>query len=238
MRKYALLALPAFLLFACNYSPPQSNENTVGGASVSSFAQTPLAKATTRLSLDVSKAEPGQFAIADVISYSGAKPKITAPTGWVLLRDDSSPTTRQSLYWHSIKANEPNPVWTFSEAVDARGAVLLLDNVAATDPVDASSGTAGNSGVVAKSVTTTRGGDFILAFYATDFFGVGLGPKCPNDVSSIIDQETQSHEYWIVGSYQNRKGETEDIACPSAQLYNAVAAQVAIARGTAEATGH
>lgn len=236
MKKPALIALIAVLIGACNPAPEQSNENTVGGASVSSFAQTPLAKATTKLSLDVSKAQPGQFAIADLISYSGAKPKITAPVGWTLVRDDSSPTTRQSLYWRLIQANDPSPTWTFSEPVEAQGAILLLDNVAASNPVDASSGNSGGPGVAAKSVTTTRGGAFILAFYATDFAGGGLGERCPTNVSAILGQEAQPREYWIVGTYQNRKGETEDWSCPSGQLYNAVAAQVAIARGTTPAT--
>ncbi|MGD0076336.1 MAG: hypothetical protein ABSD31_18675, partial [Candidatus Binataceae bacterium] len=123
---------------ARNYAPPESAENTVGGASVGSFAQAPLAKATTSLTLDSSKAKPDQLGIADVMSYSGAKPNIAAPAGWTLIRDDSSPSTRQSLYWHVIRANDPSPTWTFSEPVDAQGAILLLDNVAASNPVDAS----------------------------------------------------------------------------------------------------
>ena len=236
MMRHIWLVVLAAVIAACNPSPQESTENTVGGASLNSFAQTPLAKATTTFTLDGSKARPGQLAIADVLSYSGPKPTITAPAGWTLLRDDSSPLTRQSLYWHLIQANDPSPTWTFSEPVDAQGVILLLDNVAASNPVDASSGNTGGPGVAAKSVTTTRGGDFIIAFYATDFFGVGLGPHCPANVSAIVDQETQSHEYWIVGTYQSRKGETADVACPSGQLYNAVAAQVAIARGATLAT--
>jgi hypothetical protein len=176
------------------------------------------------------------LAIADVLTYSGAKPKITAPAGWTLLRDDSSPSTRQSLYWRLIQANDPSPTWTFSEPVDTQGVILLLDNVASNNPVDASSGNTGGPGVAAKSVTTTRGGAFIIAFYATDFGGTGPGMHCPPTVSSIVDQETQTHGYWIIGTYQSRKGETGDLSCPSGQLYNAVAAQVAIARGTAPAT--
>ena len=235
MMRHPWLVILAAVIAACNPSAQESAENTVGGASLSSFAQTPLAKATSSLTLDSSKARPGQFAIADVISYSGAKPKITAPAGWTLLRDDSSPTTRQSLYWRLIQANDPSPSWTFSEPVDAQGMILLLDNVAASNPVDASSGNTGGPGVAAKSVTTTRGGAFILAFYATDFFGAGLGPHCPATVSTIVDQDKQPHEYWIAGTYQTRKGETGDVSCPSGQLYNAVAAQVAIARGAAPA---
>ncbi len=236
MMRHTWLVVLAAIILACNPSPQESAENAVGGASLSSFAQTPLAKATTRLVLDSSKAQLGQFAIADVLSYGGPKPTVTAPAGWTLLRDDSSPTTRQSLYWRLIQANDPSPTWTFSQPVDAQGAILLLDNVAASNPVDASSGNVGGPGVAAKSLTTTRGGAFILAFYATDFGGGGLGPLCQANVSAIIDQEAQSHEYWIVGTYQTRKGETGDWSCPSGQLYNAVAAQVAIARGATPAT--
>jgi hypothetical protein len=235
MRPIWLVAL-VVLIAACSPSPQESNENVVGGASVSSSTQTPMAQKTTTLSLDTSKAKPGQLALADVLSYSGSKPMITAPDGWTLIRDDSSPSTRQSIYWRIVKANDPNPTWKFSEPVDAQGAIVLLDNVAESSPVDASSGNTGGPGVAAKSMTTTRGGSFVLAFYATDFGGAGLGPRCPANVSSIIDQETSSRGYWIVGTYQNRKGETEDIACPSGQLYNAVAAQVAIARGPATAS--
>jgi hypothetical protein len=234
--RYAWLVILAAAVAACNPSQQETPETVTGGASVSSYAQTPLAKATTSLALDGSKAKPGQFAIADVISYGGAKPTITAPEGWTLLRDDSSPATRQSLYWHLIKANDPSPTWTFSEPVDAQGAILLLDNVAADNPIDGSSGNTGGPGVVAKSVTTTKGGGFILAFFATNFGGGGLGEQCPSSVSVILSQESQPREYWVVGSYQGRKGDTPEVSCPSGQLYNAVAAQVAIARGTTPAT--
>jgi len=234
MRPIWLVAL-LVLIAACSPSPQESNENVVGGASVSSYTQTPLTQKTNMLTLDTSKAKPGQLAVADVMSYSGAKPMITAPDGWTLIRDDSSPSTRQSIYWRIVKADDPKPTWKFSEPVDAQGVIVLLDNVAESNPVDASSGNTGGPGVVAKSMTTTRGGSFVLAFYATDFGGAGLGPHCPANVSSILDQETATHGYWIIGTYQNRKGDTEDIACPSGQLYNAVAAQVAIARGTAAA---
>jgi hypothetical protein len=231
------LAVRAAVPTARNYAPPESTENTVGGASVSSFVQAPLAKATTSLTLDSSKAKPDQLAIADVMSYSGAKPNIAAPAGWTLIRDDSSPSTRQSLYWHVIQANDPSPTWTFSEPVDAQGALLLLDKVAASNPVDASSGNTGRSpGVAAKSVTTTRGGAFIIAFYATDFGGAGLGPEFPANMRAIIDQENQSHEYWILGTYQSRKGDTGDVSCSNGQLYGAVAAQVAIAPGPTPTT--
>src|SRR5580658_1353071 len=144
------------------------------GAKVISSSQAPLTKGTTTLALDISpNAQIGQFAIANIITFGGSEPTITPPDGWQLIRDDSTPTTRQSLYSHEIEANDSSAAsWTFSDPVDAEGAILLLDNVASESPVDASSGnTGGVSGGVltAKSVRATSGDDLILAFNATDF---------------------------------------------------------------------
>ena len=104
MIKRALMGAAAFLVVACNSgSPPGSADNTVGGANVVSSTQTQLTTETTSLSLDWGKkAQAGQVAIADVITYGGPKVTITAPDGWQMIRDDSTATTRQSLYWHTI----------------------------------------------------------------------------------------------------------------------------------------
>src|SRR5260370_30512452 len=130
MTRYTWIAA-AVLIAGCNASPPPlSAENTVGGANVVSTAQAPITKGTTSLSLDWgTKAQAGQVAIADVISFGGPKITITAPAGWQVIRDDSTPTTRQSLYWHEVQANDASTAaWTFSEPVDAKGAIILLDN--------------------------------------------------------------------------------------------------------------
>ena len=199
-------------------------------------AQTPLMKGTTSLSLDSGKkAQAGQVAIADVISFGGPKVTITAPAGWQLIRDDSSPTTRQSLYWHAVEANEASTAtWTFSEPVDAQGAVLLLDNVAASAPIDMTSGGGGTGGTpTAKSVVTTADGDLILSFFASDFHRPDLAPTLPNDAKTVLIQEKPSHEYWILAIYQTQLGSTEDQVSSAAQLFNWIAAQVAIKKGTA-----
>ena len=110
MTRYVLIAVAAALMVGCNSGPSQTAENTVGGANVVANTQAPMAKQTTSLSLDWGpKGQAGQIAIADVISYGGPKVTITAPTGWQKIRDDSTPTTRQSLYWHAIQANEASP---------------------------------------------------------------------------------------------------------------------------------
>ncbi len=246
MIKRALMVAAAVFVFACNSGPAQTPENTVGGANVVSSAETPATKGATSLSLNWgSKAQAGQVAIAVVLTYGGPKPTIAAPAGWQMIREDSTPTTRQSLYWHAVKANEPSTAtWTFSEPVDTQGAMLLLDNAATTAPVDMTSGNTGTGGIelTAKPVATTTDGDLILAFNATDFGAYryatcgkcdGLNPELPTDVGVVINHQSTALEYWILTNYQKQMGETEPQASKAAQFFNWVAAQVAIKRGAA-----
>jgi hypothetical protein len=237
MNRYALIAGAVVFIVGCNSSPPPlSAENTVGGASVAGFTQVPMAQATTSLTLDWgSKGKADQVAIADVLSFNGSKPKIDPPAGWQLIRDDSSKTTRQSLYWHAIQANDPSQAtWTFSQPVDARGAIVLLDNASTDSPVDMSSGATDISGTLtAKSVVTTNDGDLILSFYATDFHIPGLNPSMLEYTKTVVDDEKASHEYWILATYQSQAGPTDDQAVGQGQLFNWAAAQVAIKRGSA-----
>ena len=137
MNRYALIAGAVVFIVGCNSSPPPlSAENTVGGASVAGVMQVPMAQATTNLTLDWgSKGKAGQVAIADVLSFNGSEPKIDPPAGWQLIRDDSSKTTRQSLYWHAIQASDSSAAtWTFSEPVERerrdRSAGQCLDRLA------------------------------------------------------------------------------------------------------------
>jgi len=239
MIRYALIGAAAVFAVGCNSSPSQTPENTVGGANVVSSAKTPMAKATTSLSLDWgAKAQTGQVAIADVLSYGGPKTTITAPAGWQMIRENSTATTRQSLYWHAIQTNDPHPAtWTFNEPVDAQGAVLLLDNAAVASPVDMTSGNTGSGGTLtATPVVTTTDGDLILSFYATDFHLPGLVPQLPANTQTLMNQEAASYEFWILAAYQSPFGATEDQVSSAAQLFNWVAAQVAIKRGNATAS--
>jgi hypothetical protein len=243
MIKPTLIAAAAVFLLAYNSSPSSaSTENAAGGPSVVSSAQAPVAKATTSLSLELgASGQSAQIAIADVLTYGGAQPTITPPDGWQLIRDDSTATTRQSLYWHAIAPNDPNTVsFTFSDPVDAQGAVLLLNNVSSDSPVDMSSGnTGGSSGgtLSAKSVATSSDGDLVLTFNATDFGAFrptvctdcgGLNPKLPENANVVLNQESTPLEYWILSNYQSQVGETEVQVSYAPQFFNWVAAQVAI----------
>jgi len=236
MIKRALMGAAAFLLVACNPggSPPGSATNTVGGADVVASTQTKMTTKTKSLSLDPGKAaQAGQVAIADVITYGGPKVTITAPDGWELIRDDSTPTTRQSLYWHAIQANDPSPTWSFSTPVDAQGAIVLLSNVAPGAPVDMSNGKTGSGGSLKSStMTTTADGDLVLIFKSTDFGNSPLQAQVPGDMSAVVAQEKFPHQYWILATYQGQNGATEETDFEFPQLVNWVAAQVAIKHGT------
>ena len=223
MIRYAFLAVAATFIASCNSAPSQTPENAVGGANLVSSATAPFKTGTTSLTLDWgSKAKAGQFAIADVLSYGGPKPTINAPAGWLPICESSTKTTRQSLYGHAIQASDPStPTWTFSEPVDAQGAILLLDNVAGGWAVDVSSCTAGENGTLtAKPVATTIDGDLILAFNATDFgayratacTGCGaLDPTLPPDVSVVINQESTAREYWILAELSESDGRNRTV---------------------------
>ena len=243
MIRRALIAAAAVFILAHSTGASADAENCPSpGAKIISSSQAPLTKGTTTISLDVSpNAQIGQFAIANVITFGGSEPTITPPDGWQLIRDDSTPTTRQSLYSHEIEANDSDAAsWTFSEPVDAQGAIVLLDSVASDSPVDASSGNTGGVGggvLTAKSVTTTSGDDLILAFNATDFGAyrsticencAGLNPALPQNASIVLDQESTPQEYWIMASYQTHIGPTDLEISVAPQLFNWVSAQVAI----------
>jgi hypothetical protein len=236
MTRYAWLAMFAVLIAGCNSGPSQTIENTVGGPNVVSSTKTAMAKATASLALGWGKkGQAGQLAIADVVSYGGPKPVITAPADWKLIRDDSTATTRQSIYWHTLTATDVSPAtWIFSAPVDAQGAIVLLDTVAAGEPIDMTSGNTGSGGTLtAKSVATTADGDLILGFFATDFHLPGLAASEPADASALVDQEAAPAEFWIVASYQNQQGATEDMVGNAAQLFNWTAAQVTVKKGAA-----
>lgn len=261
MIRAGLIVGAAVFLIAFNFSASSGDvQNAVPG--VISSSQAPITKGATSLSLDAGpNAQIGQVAIADVLTYDGSQPTISAPNGWQLIRDDYTDTIRQSLYWHAIEGNASDAAsWTFSEPVDAQGAILLLNNVAPDSPIDKTSGNPGSTFVdtgavgldgfpelyyasplvTAKSVATTSDGELILAFNATDFgcrpyvcVGcTGLGPILSKDAKVVVNQESTAPEYWILANYQDKAGDSEAVVSVSPQFFNWATAQVAIRRAT------
>src|SRR5215469_14215092 len=236
MFKLALLAPLTFLILGCNSGPPPgSASNTVGGADVVASTHAPMSKKTTSLTLDWGKkAQAGQVAIADVLTYGGHNVKITPPIGWQQIRDDSTPTTRQSLYWHAITVNDPTASsWEFSTPVDAQGAIVVLSNVAEGSPVDMSNVQTGSGGdLKSNAMTTTADGDLILIFKSTDFGNAPLKWQTPDHMSAVVAQQDSPHQYWIMATWQPQNGATEATEFSFPQLVNWIAAQVAIKHGS------
>ena len=219
------------LVPAATCTPRQALRAPLGDASIAGFVPTPLAKKVTSLTLETGSAvRSGQTLVAAIMTYGGALPTIAVPDGWRLIREDISPSTRQSIYWHIAQSNDEVSEWKFSQAVDAQAVVVMLDDASASDLVDASSGIAGSQEVKAPTLTTADDGDLILAFFATDFGGTAPGPHCPDTMVEVMDQTWDSHPYWIVGAYQPQRGDLDQVDCPTPQLYNAAAAQVALRR--------
>jgi len=216
---------------AQNSPPLQSLQPPAGDANIAGFMPAPLAKLVTSITLGSgAELRSGQLLIADVMTYGGATPTIEAPSGWQLVRDDISPTTRQSLYAHVAESDDQPSAWKFSQPVDAQGVLLMLDNTSTSDPIDASSGIAGSQAVMAPALATTDDGDLILVLFATDFGFNDPGPSIPPNMIGIVNQDTDTHAYWILGSYQAQRGDLPEADCPTPQLYNAAAAQVAVRR--------
>jgi hypothetical protein len=236
LSRACLAMLAAFCLMCCltccTSSPAQNKENTVGGASIAAVVQVPMSHFATRLSVEPNAApHPGQFMLADIVTYGGKTVAVNPPPGWTLLRDDSSISVRQSLFTHPVAPHDSGVgVWTFNRPVDAQAVLLILDNVALEAPIDATSGDAGTIGLVSKPVLTSSDGDLLLVYFATDFGGTGLAAQLPLDMIVVARQEAKPFQYWVLGTYQLSKGETPAIDCPTGQLYNSVATQVAIRR--------
>jgi len=232
------------ILLGCTSPALDTQRVPLDGAKVVAVAQTPMevdSSATTdtpmpkevaSITLNLpAQVQSGQLLIADLISLGGAGPTITAPSGWQLIRDDISPTTRQSLYYHFADSNDGPAEWKFSQPVYAHGVVLSLDNVWSTDPIDSSSGTTGpKDQTKAPKLTTSDDGNLILVFFATDFAFINPGPTVPGNLVPIVYQKTDPNPYWILASYQARRGDVAAADSPTPQLYNVAAAQVAIRR--------
>ncbi len=95
---------------------------------------------------------------------------ITAPAGWTLIRNDvNGNNLRHATWWRFAAAGDPASwTWTFSAGRLAAGAIHAYGGVAATNPIDTSSGiaNASSTSLTATGVTTTTADDRLVAFYS------------------------------------------------------------------------
>ena len=82
--------------------------------------------------------------------------------------------------------------------------------------------------MTSTALTTTADGDLILIFKATDFSNAPLIAQTPGDMTAVVAQQNDPHQYWILAYWQGQNGTTEETDFSFPQLFNWVAAQVAI----------
>ena len=123
----------------------------------------------------ITVATPSGTAAGDVLLATidvRGKPKITAPTGWQLVRhDDGSSTMQKATYWKAATAGEPaSHTFGFSSSMGATALVSAYSGVSTTAPVDAHSGLVGTTAsrqITAPAVTTTVPGTRLVGLFAT-----------------------------------------------------------------------
>ena len=121
---------------------------------------------------------------------------ITAPSGWNLIRRDSSspgyPALTQALYYKVAGAAEPPSYgWTLTLASSATGAILDFKNVDRAAPIDSHSGafTSSTRFPTAPSVTTTVPGDVVVGFF-TMAYSRSLRP--PTGMTEVTTRATEA----------------------------------------------
>jgi hypothetical protein len=141
-----------------------------GGGAISLRASSSAANATaTTLTIPApSGVQAGDVMVAG-ISVRG-QPAITAPAGWVLVRQDVNGTTqKQAVFYKVATASEPGSyTWTFAASRAAAGGILDYSGVNTSSPIDASGGqvnATASTSATAPSITTTVGGDQLVAFF-------------------------------------------------------------------------
>ncbi len=103
------------------------------------------------------------------VAVRGA-PRITAPAGWVLVREDVNGTTqKQAVYYKVAGSSEPASfTWTFSASRAAAGGIFDYAGVNTSSPIDRSGGqvtSTASTSITAPSITTTSNGDQIVGLF-------------------------------------------------------------------------
>jgi hypothetical protein len=114
----------------------------------------------------------GDVLVASVDARLSGASTIAAPSGWVLIRRDSSApgyrSLTQALYYKVAGSSEPASYsWSLGAPSPTAGAILDLKGIDTRTPVDSHSGafTSGGSSIVAPSVRTAAAGDLLVGFY-------------------------------------------------------------------------
>jgi hypothetical protein len=117
--------------------------------------------------------QSGDVLLAVISTRLYASSTITAPSGWTLVRRDSSTTSgglSQAVYVRAASAETGPYSWRWGSSVSAAGAILAYSGVDATSPVLAASGliSRNTTSIRAPSVTTGASGAAIVGLWANN----------------------------------------------------------------------
>ena len=166
-------------------------------ATTGATSLTPVYRATASASaasavLSLTIAKPAGTVQDDVmvatIGVSASTPAITAPDGWILVRQmNNTATTANSLavYYKVATAYEPlSYSWTFSASGGSSGGIQTFYNVDTTNPVDAEAGqtTASSVSHATPSITTAIPNTMLVASYtfaSSRSWNAAISPAVP-----------------------------------------------------------
>ena len=116
--------------------------------------------------------DAGDVLLASVHARLSGSVSIKPPSGWNLIRRDSSApdyhSLTQALYYKVAGSSEPASYsWTWSSTATAAGAILDFKGIDQSAPVDSHSGasTPESRFAVAPSVTTSASDDIVVGFF-------------------------------------------------------------------------
>ena len=146
----------------------------------------------------------GDVLIASVYAGLPGSATITPPSGWALIRRDSSTpgyaSLTQALYYKVATSSEPAAyVWSVGSQASAAGAILDFKGIDTTSPVDSHGGafTRQSTSFVAPSVTTTAKNDIVLGFFSTNSTKT-LRP--PSSMTEVFSARWASKPWSLVGA--------------------------------------
>lgn len=163
---------PASSLTADQLSPP-SDPSAAQSCSVPpniTFRAATTASGTDSLTLPVPTGTVAGDLLLAQVAHGYTAAARTAPSGWTLVREDSSSTVLTSaLYVRTAGAGEPGATFSFpaGSGVSMAGGVAAYTGVSTTTPVDASAAAAGyGTTPYTPAVTTTVAHTMVVRFIA------------------------------------------------------------------------
>lgn len=134
------------------------------------FQNATRAKGSASLSLPTPAGTAAGDLLLAQVTNRGGQAELTAPSGWNLIRRDTSsragdgvPQVTSALYWRRAVSPEPtSATFTLAAAVDMVGGMLGYRGVSTTSPVDASASAAGATPTTTTPTVTTTVANAVL----------------------------------------------------------------------------